>query len=231
MDQLRRCASRLPRGPTDLLITHVGVAKVIVAPLRTLCPGKGLESDVEWLTTKAGEQEVEVGIAKLFARIELRAINYLADPTRMHTRNTRQAPFLCLCPKLKYRCSLRGYCLATRLDCLAHYLPSAFSQPALRIVDNLLVATVAGCAGGCSPTNLTAATQGRVLLAICFREAFPGAAATAPAQHVCSVAAVERSISEMVAALEQRGAAGNLTKCASAGAGTYRGKGSQCCSR
>ena len=38
-----------------------------------------------------------------------------------------------------------------------------------------------------------------------FGGALPGAAATAPAQYVCSVAAVERSVREMGAVLEQRG--------------------------
>ena len=96
MDQLRLGASRLPRESSGLLITHVGVAKVLGAPFRTLCPGEGLDRDVEWLTTKAGEQEVEVGIAKLFARIELRAINYLADPTRIHGIQDRRRFFACV---------------------------------------------------------------------------------------------------------------------------------------
>ena len=88
---------------------------------------------------------------------------------------------------------------------MARYLPSVISQPALSIVDDLLVATVAGCAGE-SPTNLTAATQGRALLAMRYGGVLPGAATTAPAQHISSIAAVERSISEIGAALERRGA-------------------------
>ena len=100
---------------------------------------------------------------------------------------------------------LTRYCLATRLNCLARYLPSTISQHALRIVDDLLVATVAGCAGDASPTNLTAATQGRALLAMRYGGVLPGAATTAPAQHISSVAEVERSIRETGAALEQRG--------------------------
>ena len=100
---------------------------------------------------------------------------------------------------------LTRYCLATRLNCLARYLPSAISQPALSIVDDLLVAAVAGCAGETSPTNLTVATQGRALLAMRYGGVLPGAATTAPAQHISSVAAVERSISGTGAALELRG--------------------------
>ena len=64
---------------------------------------------------------------------------------------------------------------------------------------------VAGCAGE-SPTNLTAATQVRALLAMRYEGVLPGAATTAPAQHISSVAAVERSVSEIGAALERRGA-------------------------
>ena len=100
---------------------------------------------------------------------------------------------------------LTRYCLATRLNCLVRYLPSTISQHALRIVDDLLVATVAGCAGEASPTNLTAVTQGRALLAMRYGGVLPGAATTAPAQQISSVAEVERSISETGAAQELRG--------------------------
>ena len=71
-------------------------------------------------------------------------------------------------------------------------------------MDDLLVASVAGCAGEDSASNLTAATQGRALLAMRYGGVLPGAATTAPAQHVSSVAAVERFISEIGAALERR---------------------------
>jgi len=67
-------------------------------------------------------------------------------------------------------------------------------------VDDLLVAIVAGCAGDDSATNLTAAIQGRALLAIRYEGVVPGAATTAHR----SVAAVERFISEIGAALERR---------------------------
>ena len=69
----------------------------------------------------------------------------------------------------------------------------------------LHVAIVAGCAGEDSATNLTAATQGRALLAMRYGGVFPDATTTAPAQHISSLAAVERFISETGAALERRG--------------------------
>ena len=72
-------------------------------------------------------------------------------------------------------------------------------------MDDLLVAAVASCAGEASPTNLTVATQGRALLATRYGGVLPGAATTAPAQHISSLAAVERSTSDSGAALELRG--------------------------
>ncbi len=58
---------------------------------------------------------------------------------------------------------LTRFCLATRLNCLARYLPTAISQLAPGTIDELLIATVAGCAGEASLANLTAAVQGRTL--------------------------------------------------------------------
>ena len=84
-------------------------------------------------------------------------------------------------PNPKSKCSL--------LD-----LPKSVSQPALRIIDELLVATVAGCAGEDSAANLTAAVQSRALLAMRYGGALPGAETTAPAQHISSEAAIERFI-------------------------------------
>ena len=64
-----------------LLVTHVGVAKVMGAPFRPLCPGEGLERDFAWLLARVDEQAV--GVAKLFAHIELKVI-----PDQSHSGNT-----------------------------------------------------------------------------------------------------------------------------------------------
>jgi len=93
---------------------------------------------------------------------------------------------------------LARFCLATHLNCLARCLPSVISQPALRIVDDILAATVAGCAGENSLADLTAVSYPPCNVG----GALPGAVTTAPAQHISSVAAVERFISERGAALE-----------------------------
>jgi len=71
-------------------------------------------------------------------------------------------------------------------------------------MDDLLVVSVAGCACEDSASNLTAATQGRALLTMRYGGVLPGATTTAPAQHVSSVAAVDRFITEIGAALERR---------------------------
>ena len=135
-----------------------------------------------------------MGVAKLFAHIGLKAIDDFAGERHGQAYVDYKARAAALPESVtQVQMLLTRYCLATRLNCLARYLPSIISQPALSIVDDLLVATVAGCAGE-SPTNLTAATQGRALLAMRYGGVLPGAATTAPAQHISSVAAVERSI-------------------------------------
>ena len=183
MDQLRHGASRLPAGSSGLLVTHVGVAKIMGAPFRALCPGEGLEKDFAWLLARADEQAV--GVAKLFAHIGLKAIDDFAGERHGQAYVDYKARAVSLPEsETQVQMLLTRYCLATRLNCLARYLPSAISQPALSIVDDLLVAAVAGCAGETSPTNLTVATQGRALLAMRYGGVLPGAATTAPAQHI-----------------------------------------------
>ena len=81
LDQLKDGASRLPVGSSGLLISHVGVAKIMGAYFfwahrSALCPGEGLEGDKAWLAARAGEQAVDV--AKLFVHIGLKAIDDLA---------------------------------------------------------------------------------------------------------------------------------------------------------
>ena len=100
---------------------------------------------------------------------------------------------------------LSRYCLGTRLNCLSRYLPTATSQPALHVIDQLLVATVAGVAGENSGANLTSAVQNRSLLAMRFGGTLPGAVTTAPSQHVSSVAGIERFIAQTGAELELQG--------------------------
>ena len=64
--------------------------------------------------------------------------------------------------------------------------------------------------------DLTAAAQGRALIAIRFGCVLPGAATTAPAQHISSVAAVKRFISE----IGQRWSGGALNQAHFGGCGS-----------
>ena len=82
LDQLKVGASRLPLGSSGLLISHVGVAKVMGAPFRTLCPGEGLEKDKAWLAARADEQAVEV--TKLFSALTESHSLFSSPPTPHH---------------------------------------------------------------------------------------------------------------------------------------------------
>ncbi len=93
---------------------------------------------------------------------------------------------------------LTRFYLATRLNC-------AISQPALGSIDELLIATVAGCAGEASSAHLTVAVQGRTLLAMRYGGTLTGAETSAPAQHLSSVATVESFIVKTEAALAEQG--------------------------
>jgi hypothetical protein len=131
MDQLKHGASRLPIGSRGLLIKHVGVAKIMGAPFRALCPGEGLERDHVWLAARAGEQagEQAAGVAKLFAHIELKAVDDLAEERHGQDYSNYKAGAIALPEsETQVQMLLTRYCLAMRLNCLARYVPSASSQ-------------------------------------------------------------------------------------------------------
>ena len=202
--QLEFGARQLAAGSTGLLISHVGVAKLMGAPLRSLCPGDGLDSDRAWLAAQAGKQAAEV--ARLFAHLGLKAVDAAAGARYGPAYENYKAGAAALPESAaQVQMMLARYCLGTRLNCLSRYLPTATSQPALGIIDELLVATVAGLAGESSGANLTGAVQSRSLLAMRFGGALPGAVTTAPSQHVCSVAAIERFIAQTGTEQELRG--------------------------
>ena len=99
---------------------------------------------------------------------------------------------------------LTRYRFATHLKYLARYLPSVISQPALRIVDDLLYDT--GCAGEIFSTNLAVARYDRAFFVMRNWDFLVRVATTASVQDISSVAAVEqRSISEMRTARERMG--------------------------
>ena len=126
MDQLKHGASRLPIGSRGLLITHVGVAKIMGAPFRALCPGEGLERDLAWLAARAGEQAA--GVAKLFAHIGLKAVDDLAEERHGQAYSDYKAGAIALPEsETQVQMLLTRYCLATRLNCFN--LPQHCGRP------------------------------------------------------------------------------------------------------
>ena len=99
------------------------------APFRTLCPGVGLEGDKAWLAARASRRWGSPSCSRILG--SRRSMTWRASGTDEHTPIFRRV--------------------------LACYLPSAVSEPSLRIVDDLLIAKMAGCAGEDSATILTAA--------------------------------------------------------------------------
>ncbi len=106
-------------------------------------------------------------VALLFAHIGLAAVDAVARERhgQAHTEYKARATVL-LQSEAQAQILLTRFCLATRLNCLACYLPTAISQPALGSIDELLIA-LAGCAGEASSAHLTAAVQGRTRSSPC----------------------------------------------------------------
>jgi hypothetical protein len=134
-------------------------------------------------------------VALLFAHIGLTAVDAAAVGRHGNAYTEYKARATVLPQsEAQVQMLLTRFCLATRLNCLARYLPTAISQPALGTIDELLIATVAACAGEDSVANLTAAVQGRTLLAMRYGGTLTRAETSAPAQHLSSVATVESFI-------------------------------------
>jgi len=72
-EQMREGARALRGDPSKLLISHIGLPKLMGAPLRCLCPGPGLEGDIRWIRDRAHERAREV--ARLFAHLGLEAVD------------------------------------------------------------------------------------------------------------------------------------------------------------
>ena len=98
---------------------------------------------------------------------------------------------------------LTRHCLGTRLNCVARSLPSGISSLALSGIDDLLVATVAGCAGYSSVSALSAPVRLRATLANRWGGVLAGCHATAPASYVRSVATIERHMVDLSTRLRQ----------------------------
>jgi len=202
--QLEYGARQLRGDGRGLLVSTVGIAKLMGAPLRALCPGEGLEADRAWLVARALEQAAEV--ARLFAHLGLDSVDEAAVDRYGQVYLDYKASAAKLPPdEAQIQMLIARYCLGTRLNCLSRFLPASTSQLALREIDRLLAATVAGCAGFDSLAVLTRATQRRSLLAMRHGGVIPGAEIPAAAQHVSSEAAIERFIFDQGTLLRREG--------------------------
>ena len=143
-----------------------------------------------------------MGVAKLFAFIGLKAIDDLAGDR--HVREYTDSQALCFIASVRNLSADASYSLLPRhAPQLLGPLPAlAISKPSLRIVDDLLVATLAAPPRILQPTKQPYPRAVPALLAMRYGGVLPGAAMTAPDQYASSIAAVERFISEIGAALK-----------------------------
>jgi hypothetical protein len=123
-------ASRMPAGSSGLLLTHVGVEKIMGAPFCAPCPGEGLERDLAWLTARAGE---EAGVVKLFAHTTWqesgmgKPIQTIAQTTRQATSHLRSHKRKC-----RFLCSALDAAIGHLPTCSQHFEGLLLAMVALR---------------------------------------------------------------------------------------------------
>ena len=205
-EQMREGARALRGDPSKLLISHIGLPKLMGAPLRCLCPGPGLEGDIRWIRDRAHERAREV--ARLFAHLGLEAVDEEVgrlSPAEHQAQYDEYRLRAALLPQSdpQVKVFLTRHCLGTRLNCVARSLPSDITASTLSGIDDLLVATVAGCAGYSSVDALPAPVRLRATLANRWGGVLAGCHATAPASYVRSVATVERHMVDLSTRLRQ----------------------------
>ena len=203
-EQLAYGARHLNQGSRSLLISFVGIPKLMGAPLRALCPDESLHTDRSWVSSQAQRRAEEV--IKLFAHLSLEAVDsvgldQLGDAFATYKDHASKLPT----SELQIKMFIARYCLGTRLNFLSRSLPSSLSRPALSRVDRLLQATVAGCAGLRDVADVTEVVQKRSLLAMRFGGALPGSVTIAPASYVCAVGSVERILTSLGSDFERVG--------------------------
>ena len=198
-------AAQLDRQSSRLLITTIGVPKLMGAPLRTLCADGELLADIEWIQAQAlaGSRQV----ASKFVHLGLDAVDAVAtaqlgpDVYGALMDNSARLP----ASEPQIQAFIARYSLGTRLGCLTNALPSSLVSTALIDVDLLLAATVAGCAGESSLDKLSVAQIRRSTLAARYSGVLPGAAVTTPAGHICAVGAVEKFLIDLGSSLKFQG--------------------------
>jgi len=167
-EQMREGGRALLGDPSKLLISHIGLPKLMGAPLRCICPGPGTEGDIRWIQDRTHERALEV--AHLFAHLGLEAVDeevarLSPGGHRAVYEEYRRGAAVLPQSDPQVKVFLTRHCLGTRLNCVARSLPSGISSPALSGIDDLLVAAVAGCAGYSSVSALSAPVRLRATLA------------------------------------------------------------------
>ena len=171
--------------------------------------------DIRWIHDRTHERALEV--AHLFAHLGLEAVDEevarlsSGGHRAVYEENRRGAAVLSQSDP-QVTVFLTRHCLGTRLNCVARSLPSGISSPALSGIDDLLVATVAGCVGYSSVSALSAPVRLRATLANRWGVLIAGCLATAPASYVRSVATVERHIVDLSTRLRLEGKEPDILK-------------------
>ena len=178
-----------------LLITHVGIPKIMGAPLRTACAAMSgstcLNDDVAWVKARAKEVAAEAML--FFAHLGLEGVDAAASEYVGHDTYDSYKRAAATLPEdeSQIKFFLARYSFMSRLQCVARSLPSSVSSDPLHAVDLLAVETAAACAGLTSARELTADQQGRIVLPTRFGGIIPGNAIVAPASSVCAAANVD----------------------------------------
>jgi len=192
-----------------LLISHVGIPKLMGAPLRSLCPDSNITVDREWIVRQTRLLAFEV--SKLFSHLGLHPVNEGLSPFAEQCGKgdvlKSYAEGCAILPENdpQVKLFITRYCLGTRLNCIARNLPSSLTKEALGVIDGLLALTVVGCSGEQLLNPLSSVAKSRITLAARYGGLIPGAAVVSPASHLSAVAAVEGFLLQFGLGLEREG--------------------------
>ena len=178
-----------------LLITHVGIPKIMGAPLRTVCAAEtGLtnaDHDISWVKARAKEIAAEAML--FFAHLGFEGVDAVASEyvgSATYESYKREAAILPL-DESQIKLFLARYSFMSRIQCVARSLSSSVSSGPLHAIDLLAVETAAACAGLPSARELTADQQARVVFPTRFGGIIPGSEVVAPVSSVCAAANVD----------------------------------------
>ena len=215
-DQLERAARQLAGDPRRMLISLVGIAKIMGAPLRTVCTaigrvGECAAADETWVQQQVAVESDRV--TKLFAHLGLKTMDdFGCGLHRSVEARAAYGEYLESAASLpaddpQVQGFVARYCLGTRLNCLARGLVPSLSHAGLEAIDKCLAATAAGLCGETSMENFKEPVQARVVLAARRGGVLPGAAIVRSASYLSAVGFVEVVLSQIGKTLASKGAA------------------------